>query len=59
MEDMLDFGILMFYSGKNIPESYFTREMIFEIQDLFSDERFPNVVVAMDGTSASNGKIPA
>lgn len=25
-------------------------EMIFEVQELFPDERFPNVVVAMDGT---------
>ena len=25
-------------------------EMVFEIQEIFSNERFPNVVVAMDGT---------
>ncbi len=29
-------------------------EMIFDVQELFSDERFPNVVVATDGTVIAN-----
>ena len=43
---------LFFFSCQTTNNNLFleSAEAVFEIQELFSDERFPNVVVAMDGT---------
>jgi sialidase-1 len=44
--------ILLFSSCASIKKNPFWNrgEMIFDVQELFSEERFPNVVVATDGT---------